>query len=68
MEQNNGRPAHVRGTGAGPDDVGILRIDFDEPEEGLERISWEDWFDAFEAKQLALLHAPDSRFNKLISR
>jgi hypothetical protein len=67
VEQNNGRPACVKGTG-GKGDPGMLRIDFDEQDEGLQAISWEDWFDAFEENGLALLHAEDSRFNKLISR
>lgn len=67
VERNNGHPARVRGVG-GDGDVGILRIDFDEEEDSLERIDWDEWFDAFDENQLALLHAPDSRFNKLVSR
>lgn len=67
VEANNGRPARVRGTG-GKRDVGMLRIDFDEAEEGLEAIEWDEWFEAFEDNNLALLHAEDSRFNKLVSR
>lgn len=67
VEENNGRPARVLGTGDG-DDIGMIRIDFDEEDEGLEEIDWEQWFDAFEENNLALLHAEDSRFNKLISR
>ena len=39
-EERGGRPARVRGSGAG----GILRIDFAEPEEGLEEISWDEFF------------------------
>jgi len=66
-EQNNARPACVKGTGKGKD-PGILRLDFDEKEESLEEIPWEDWFDAFEKNKLALLLSPDSRFNKLVSR
>jgi hypothetical protein len=67
VEQNNGRPACVKGTG-GDGDVGMLRIDFDEQEENLQTISWDKWFEAFERNRLALLHAEDSRFNKLVSR
>ena len=42
--------------------------------EDLERISWEQWFDTFEERGLALLlqeETPDGRtsdFNKLVSR
>lgn len=67
VESNNGRPARVRGTG-GNGDPGVLRIDFDESEESLEEVDWDTWLDAFEENSLALLHAEDSRFNKLISR
>jgi hypothetical protein len=66
-EKNKGRPARVRGTG-GKNDPGLLRLDFDEPDEGLEPISWDEWFEGFDKNDLALLHAPDSRFNKLVSR
>lgn len=68
-EARDGRPARVKGTG-GPDDAGLLRLDFGEPEEALEAISWEEFFDTFDASELALLYEdePDSRFNKLISR
>jgi hypothetical protein len=67
VEENNGRPACVKGTGQG-NDVGMIRIDFDEQEESLSPITWERWFDAFERNKLALLHAKDSRFNKLVNR
>jgi hypothetical protein len=66
-ESNNGHPACVKGTGEG-DDPGMLRIDFDEAEEGLARISWNKWFEWFDRNELALLHSEDSRFNMLVSR
>lgn len=67
VESNHGRPARVKGTG-GRGDPGMLRIDFDEPDASLEAISWDEWFEAFERNHLALLHSPDSRFNKLVER
>lgn len=67
VERNNGRPARIVGTGGG-DDPGMLRIDFDEEDKGLEPISWQEWFEAFEKNHLALLLSPDSRFNKLVDR
>lgn len=67
VEDNNGRPACVEGTGKG-DDPGVLRIDFDEKDDRLRTISWDTWFEWFDRNDLALLHADDSRFNKLVSR
>ena len=68
-EARGGRPAHVRKTG-GKDDPGILRLDFGEPDESLEEISWEAFFETFEENDLALLYQDekDSRFNKLVHR
>lgn len=75
VEEHEGSPATVRGTGSG-DDAGILRIDFPggAGEEALEHISWEGWFSAFEENELAFLYqeqkasGEDSTFVKLISR
>jgi hypothetical protein len=68
-EERGGRPAHVKDT-ASAGDEGILRIDFRDPDEGLEEISWDDWFQAFEDNDLAFLYQDEgeSRFNKLVSR
>jgi len=68
-EAHGGRPARVRDTAQG-DDPGILRFDFGAPDEGLEEISWDDFFEKFEENKLALLYQDegDSRFNKLIRR
>ena len=73
VEARGGHPARVRDTGDEKGD-GILRIDFEPQADGLERISWDDWFATFEESELAFLHqdsAKDgaaSRFNKLVSR
>jgi hypothetical protein len=75
VEERGGQPACVKGRG-GEEDPGILRIDFPgfSGEETLAHISWDDWFDAFEANELAFLHQDEvgdgqvSRFNKLVSR
>jgi hypothetical protein len=75
-EERGAIPTRVKGTG-GPNDVGILRLHFPEysqDEEKLEPISWDDFFDEFDKKRLALLvedRMPDGRmsnFNKIISR
>lgn len=75
-EERGGRPARVKGTGAGDGDPGVLRIDYEgfSGEENLEEISWEEFFDAFEANELAFLYqeetkdGSESRFSKLVSR
>ena len=69
VEKRGGTPARVQGTE--PD--GVLRIDFGEPEERLEAIPWDTFFEVFEHRRLAFLHQDEqdggtSRFNKLISR
>jgi len=54
-EERDGHPATVATTREG-DDAGILRIDFEGTEaEGLERISWEQFFRTFEESRLAFL-------------
>jgi hypothetical protein len=68
-EERGGRPSRVKGTGDS-DDAGLLRLDFGEPEERLEEITWEEFFEKFEESKLAFLHEdePQNRFNKLIQR
>jgi hypothetical protein len=69
IEQRGGRPARVKDSGPG----GILRVDFQEPDESLEAISWEEFFKIFEDRKLAFLHQDEmgsatSRFNKFVDR
>jgi hypothetical protein len=68
-EARDGRPARVKGTGDSKD-PGLLRLDFGEPEEGLEEITWDEFFDKFDESQLALIYEdePNSRFSKLVRR
>ena len=68
-EARGGRPARVKGTG-GKEDAGLLRLDFGEPEENLETIEWEEFFDTFEESGLAFVYddGPESRFGKLVRR
>mgnify|MGYP001627485285 CR=1 FL=1 len=69
VEARGGRPSRVKGTGS-KDEAGLLRIDFGEPEEGLEEVAWEAFFESFEESHLALLVSPEaqSRFNKFVRR
>jgi hypothetical protein len=70
IEARGGRPAKVPTGGEG----GILRVDFNEPEEGLEEIDWDEFFAIFEESELAFLHqertgdGSESRFNKFVRR
>lgn len=73
-EARGGKPASVAGTGGG-DDPGLLRIDFeDEKDDKLETISWDDFFEKFEAQRLSFLYQDEttdgglSRFNKFVRR
>jgi hypothetical protein len=50
-----------------------LRIDFGQPEEKLEKISWDEFFAIFDENELAFLYQDKtedgvSRFNKFVSR
>lgn len=63
-------PTRVKDSGEG----GILRVDFGKPEEALEKIEWEEFFQIFEKNDLAFLHQDKtadgelSRFSKFVSR
>ena len=74
VEERNGKPASVPGTSKG-EEVGLVRIDFaDDEDESLEQISWDEFFEKFEEKQLAFLYQDQkangepSTFNKLVLR
>ncbi len=74
-EERNAKPACVRVTG-GRGDTGMLRLDFPgySGEGKLQPISWDDWFEKFDERNLALLYqettasGQPSNFNKLVSR
>lgn len=73
VEERGGKPAKVAGTD-GHKGSGILRIDFGEPEQSLTQISWDEFFEIFEDRELAFLceekssDGKRSYFNKFISR
>jgi ferritin-like metal-binding protein YciE len=74
-EERGAQPACVRGTGD-PNDVGMIRLDFPgySGEESLQPISWDEWFERFDERGLALIvqdktaGGQTSNFNKLVSR
>ena len=74
-ETRNGQPARVKST-SDADDTGLIRLTFSKPDDdsNLETISWDEWFEAFEANKLELVYQEEnsngerSQFNKLVSR
>lgn len=74
VEQHQGKPAHVRDTADSDNDPGVLRVAFTDDDEQLENITWDEWFDKFDAAKLAFLYqsettgGSDSRFFKLVNR
>jgi hypothetical protein len=66
-EERDGHPARVKGTG-GKREGGLLRIDFGEPEDSLEEISWDEFFEIFDERGVTFLYSPEkkSRFNKFV--
>ncbi len=72
-EERGGKPTRVKGTEDGSGE-GILRFDFAEPDDKLEEISWEQFFQTFDDRGLALLHQDKtsdgkmSRFFKFVRR
>jgi hypothetical protein len=73
-EARGGKPASVSAT-AEKGDPGVLRLDFDAPstDAGLKDISWEDFFEKFDAEHLSFLYqektadGKTSRFHKFVS-
>lgn len=75
VEERGGYPARVKGTET-EDSAGLLRIDYPgfSGEDTLERITWEEFFAAFDKNDLAFLYQEEtkegeqSRFSKLVNR
>jgi hypothetical protein len=72
-EERGCRPAAVKQTGNGGD-PGILRFDCGEPEESLEELSWDEFFQQLDENGLAVLlqdetkEGGESRFFKFVKR
>lgn len=73
--ERGAKPARVRGTG-NDGDPGLIRLDFPgyTGEESLQEITWDEFFQKFDERRLALVYqdktaaGEPSNFNKLISR
>jgi hypothetical protein len=74
VEARGGRPAAVKTTRRVKSPGGLLRIDFGPQEENLERIEWNEFFQAFDGNELAFLYQEKtadghtSRFFKFVDR
>jgi len=72
-ESRGGHPATVKDTEQ-DNEAGILRLDFDPPDAGLEKISWDEFFEKFDDADLAFLFqektssGKTSRFHKFVDR
>lgn len=67
VEERNGTPAKVKGTEKNEGGIGVLRVKFSEDPD-LETISWEDFFETFDERNLKFLYQEkkESTFHKFI--
>jgi len=70
-EERGGHPAVVEGTEDKREGAGILRIKFDEQEENLRDIEWDEFFETFDERDLTFLYQNEvegkpSRFFKFV--
>lgn len=70
-EERGGKPSAV-GETKSADDAGILRLDFDPKDKGLDTVSWDEFFEKFDDAELSFLYQDEtadgkkSRFHKFI--
>ena len=75
VEEHDGTPATVKGTGDG-EEAGVLRIDFPggAGSDRLQPLEWDEWFAKFDESGLAFVYqehkadGSDSTFFKLVNR
>lgn len=71
-EERGGYPATITGSHPGAE-AGVLRIGFDD-EPGLDKIGWDEFFDKFEEKALAMRYSSEpegsgnERFHEFFKR
>src|SRR3954454_1351991 len=59
-EERNGVPATVEGTEHG-DHLGVLRINFGGDNADLRQVSWDEWFDTFDARSLNFIYQEERK-------
>lgn len=58
-EERGGQPATAEGTEHG-DHLGVLRIDFGGGSDNLRHVSWEQWFETFDARRLNFIYQEET--------
>jgi hypothetical protein len=58
-EERGGQPATVAGTEHG-DHLGVLRLDFGGDSDDLRHVSWDEWFDTFDARRLNFIYQEET--------
>jgi hypothetical protein len=59
-EERNGVPATVEGTEHG-DHLGVLRLDFSGDSQNLRHVSWDEWFETFDARKLNFIYQEERK-------
>jgi hypothetical protein len=59
-EERDAVPATVEGTGH-DDHLGVLRFDFGGDSGKLQHVSWDEWFDTFDARKLNFLYQEERK-------
>jgi Rho termination factor, N-terminal domain len=59
-EERSGVPATVEGTEHG-DHLGVLRFDFGGDNERLRQVSWDEWFETFDARELNFIYQEERK-------
>lgn len=71
IQKHQGRPAVVSATHNTDEGDGILRVKFNDNEENLEEVEWEEFFDIFDENALTFLYQDEekgeSRFFKFVN-
>ncbi|MGY1771311.1 Rho termination factor N-terminal domain-containing protein [Blastococcus sp. SYSU D00813] len=59
-EERGGEPATVPGTEHG-DHLGVLRLDFGGDDDDLRKVSWDEWFATFDARELNFIYQEERK-------
>jgi hypothetical protein len=59
-EERGGTPATVEGTEHG-DHLGVLRFAFGGNDANLREVSWDEWFDTFDSRQLNFIYQEERK-------
>lgn len=71
ITQHGGKPAVVEGTEDNGSGAGLLRVKFDDKQDDLVELDWQEFFSTFDQKGLSFLYQSepkDSRFFKFIEQ